>query len=83
MKVINALYEIAQDNKNITIKTNAFFRKLTTNISYNELIKGLNSEVKIIEENNKIEKLEQKYLNANYVELVDKINEIIDKVNKL
>jgi hypothetical protein len=53
MKVIDTLYKLAQGN-NIIINTNEFFRKLTANMTYKELLEGLNSEVEIIEEEKEI-----------------------------
>ena len=42
----------------------------------------LNEEVEVIEEDKKIEKLEMKF-GISLADCVDKINEIIDKVNKM
>ena len=76
MKVIDTLYKLAQGNI-ITVNTNEFFRKLTANMTYKELMEGLNSEVEIIEDTPTISKL---YVNN---ELQYDLTPKEDKIEKL
>ena len=75
MKVIDLLNKIANDE--IDEETRYKF-------SVNKyIVDEENLNLEIIEENNKIEKIKDKYCSQiSKVELAQKINEIIDKLNK-
>lgn len=73
------------------LKGGKYYQKLNDNIEFEIwfeglLFKYLNDEIELIEENKKIEKLKKPdgYSAENYIEeMFNKINELIDEVNKL
>ena len=85
MKVIDLLNKIANDeiDEETRYKFSVFDYCTIKEFFNRYIVDEENLNLEIIEENNKIEKIKDKYCSQiSKVELAQKINEIIDKLNK-